>query len=84
MVRESFISCAVTCATDGSQDDEITCIKKDQPCSAGREMLKEQLNYMNTIESNPFIAEECDVMEACPNELVIEEDEDDDEDIVID
>ena len=44
----------------------------------------EQLNYMNTIESNPFIAEECDVMEACPNELVIEEDEDDDEDIVID
>jgi len=39
---------------------------------------------MNTIESNPFIAEECDVMEACPNELVIEEDEDDDEDIVID
>lgn len=84
MVRESFISCAVTCATDGSQDDEITCFKKDQPCSAGREMLKEQLNYMNTIESNPFIAEECDVMEACPNELVIEEDEDDDEDIVID
>ena len=53
MIRESLISCAVTCATDGSQDDEITCFKKDQPCSAGREMLKEQLNYMNTIESNP-------------------------------
>ena len=47
-------------------------------------MLKKQLNYMNTIESNPFIAEECDVIEACSNELVIEEDEDDDEDIVID
>ena len=46
-------------------------------------MLKEQLNYMSTIESKPFIAEECDVMEVCPNELVIEEDENNDKDMLL-
>ena len=28
MIRDSFVSCAITCATDGSQDDEITCLKE--------------------------------------------------------
>ena len=43
-----FTCCALTCATDGSQDDEITCFKDGHPCSDGRWMLKKQLDYMNS------------------------------------
>ena len=32
MIRDSFVSCAITCATDGSQDDEITCIQPNVYC----------------------------------------------------
>ena len=43
IIQKSFVSCALTCATDGSQDDEITCFKDGHPCSSdGRLMLKKQ------------------------------------------
>ena len=32
MVKNSFISCAITASTDGSNDDEIHCFKEGQPC----------------------------------------------------
>ena len=83
MIKESFVYCAVTCATDGSQDEEITCFKSDNPCSDGLKMLKEQMGYMNAAVSNPFVADAEDVTEACPNELLIEEDEEGDEDVDI-
>ena len=55
IIQKSFVSCALTCATDGSQDDESTCFKDGHPCSDGRSMLKKQLDYMNSTEPNLFI-----------------------------
>lgn len=83
IIQKSFVSCALTCATDGSQDDEITCLKNGHPCSEGRSMLKKQLDYMNSTEPNPFLPDEEDSMLACPEDLVIEEDSEGDEDIDI-
>ena len=83
MIQKSFVSCAVSCATDGSQDDEITCFKEGKSCSEGRTMLKDQFEYMNAEEDNPFEADESDIAEACPNELLIDEDEEGNEDIDI-
>lgn len=54
MIRDSFVSCAVTCNTDGSEDDKITCFKEGKPCHDGRKMLKEQFEYINSEETNPF------------------------------
>ena len=41
MIRESFVSCVITYATDGSQDDKITCLKEGKPCHEGRKLLSE-------------------------------------------
>ena len=46
-------------------------------------MLKDQFEYMNAEEDNPFEADESDIAEACPNELLIDEDEEGNEDIDI-
>ena len=79
MIRKSFVSCALTCATDGSEDDKITCFKKDNPCSAGRKMLKKQIEFMNAPEENPFTPDQEDVSEACPEVLVVDQNSDEDE-----
>ena len=84
MIRDSFVSCAVTCATDGSQDDDITCFKAGKPCQEGRKMLKEQFEFINTEEANPFKADEMDIADASPAMLNIDEDEEGDEDVDID
>ena len=39
MIRKSFVSCVITCATDGSQDDEFTRLKEGKLC---HEILKVQ------------------------------------------
>ena len=44
-------------------------------------MLKKQLDYMNSTEPNPFLPNEEDRMTACPENLIVEEDEDEDIDI---
>ena len=80
-IQKSFFCCGVTCAIDGSEDDKITCFKAGQPCSEGRDMLKNQHELLlSSDEENPFISED-DVNEACPPECVLDEDEEDDEDI---
>ena len=83
IVQKSFVSCALSCSTDGSKDDEITCFKEGQPCSEGRSMLEKQLEYMSTPELSPFVPDEIDIANACPKELIVDEDHESDEDIDI-
>ena len=52
MIRDSFLSCVVTCATDRGQDDEITCLKEGKSCHEGRELLSEQFQLIYTKEPN--------------------------------
>ena len=46
-------------------------------------MLEKQLEYMNTPELNPFVPDEIDMADACPEELIVDEDQESDEDIDI-
>ena len=85
MIKKSFVSCALTTANDGSDDDEIHCFKKGQPCEKGREMLREQLKVINEVEENPFVPDFHDIDDAMPIEIVFEragvaEDDEDGED----
>ena len=58
MIRESFVSCVITCATDGSQDDEIIRFKEDKPCHEGWKLLREQLQLNNIEGPNPIVIED--------------------------
>ena len=80
MIRESFVSYAISYSTDGSQDDEITCLKKGKFCHKGRNLLREQFKLINTEEPNPFVVDDADFDSANPEILTVEEDDDDDED----
>ena len=73
------MSCAIPCATDGSQADEITCLKEGKPCHEGGKLLREWFQLMNTEEPNPFVVDEADVNSANPEILTVEEDVDDDD-----
>ena len=84
MIRDSFVSCAITCATDGSQDNKITCLKGGKPCYEGQKLLRERFQLMNTQEPNPFVVDEADVDSANPEILTVEEDDVDDDDVEID
>ena len=46
-------------------------------------MLEKQVEYMNTPELNPFVPDEIDMANACPEELIVDEDNESDEDIDI-
>ena len=39
LIVHSFRICAITVATDGSEDDQIHCLKEGQPCHAGLSRL---------------------------------------------
>ena len=52
-IFESHLCLVITCATDGSQDDEITCLKKGKPCHEGRSLSREQFQLTHTEEPNP-------------------------------
>ena len=81
MTKRSFVTCALTCATDGSEEDEITCFKVGQPCSKCQVMLKSQLEYMNSTEPpNPIVSDEEDNWLHVLS-LTIDEDIEEDEDI---
>ena len=86
MIRESFVSCVITCATDGSQDDEFTRLKEGKLCHEGRKLLREQFQLINTEEPTPIVIDEAkdfheaDVVSSNPEILTVQEDEDGDED----
>ena len=46
-------------------------------------MLEKQLEYMSTPELSPFVPDEIDIANACPKELIVDEDHESDEDIDI-
>ena len=74
------MSCAITCTTDGSQDDEITCLKEGKPCHKGRRLSREKFQLINTEKPNPFVVDDADVDSLNPEIMTVEEDEDGDED----
>ena len=82
LIRKSFVTCALTTAIDGSDDDQINCLRKGQPCEKGREMLREQLKLINEVEDNPFVPDAEDMDAATPDEIQIDRDGDSDDDDV--
>ena len=71
--------------SDGSEDDDIACFKPDKQFSKGCEMLKSQMNFLRQDEENPFTPDAEDVDVACPDHLLISDDDDhDNEEIEID
>ena len=84
VIQNSFYACGISVAIDGSQDEKITCFTPDNPCSAGREMLKAQLQLLECQEDNPFITDEMDGQEAGSDFMILEEDISEDEDLIID
>ena len=84
MIREFFVICGLTNAMNSSRDDEIHCLKADQPCAKGRALLKEHLLLLNSEEENPFVADEEDIAACCPENTVVESDHESDDEIEID
>ncbi len=55
MIINSFNSCALTVAVDGSEDGQIHCFKENQPCHVGLERLKVVQQAMsNSRDKDPF------------------------------
>lgn len=79
VITKSFKSCALNLAVDGSQDSEIHCFKRGQPCEAGAEQLKAQLSVLDEQTlPDPFQAiTNSDIEEAGDeNTMVLESDSD--------
>ena len=74
MIIDSFKSCALTIAMDGSEDGHIHCFKENQPYRAGLERLKVVLQAMsNSRDKDPFDGiTESDVEDAAPDSLIID------------
>ena len=82
MVKESFMSFAITTNTDGSDDHKIHCFKPGQACKAGLHLLKEKndellraLDEERVADADPF-ASDTDDEEVENNELLVDEDDD--------
>lgn len=77
IVQESFLSCAITTATNGSDDDKVQCFKSGQPCEVGRSLLHEETRKIVTAsdenDQDPF-ASDTDKEETEHDEVAIEED----------
>ena len=74
MVKDSFLSCAITTSTDGSDDDKIHCFKPGQPCAAGRIMLEEETKKAQEVDDDrdPFVSD-IDNEESKENEVTIDD-----------
>ena len=42
----------------GSEDDQIVCLRKGQPCEKGMEMLKTNENILSEVPVDPFTLED--------------------------
>ena len=74
LIMGSFISCGVTNATDGSEDDFIHCFKQDGPVPSGRAKLQlareekklaELLEEIDLDEEEENVLNESDVSIEC-------------------
>ena len=74
MIINSFKSCTLTVAVDGSDDGHIHCFKENQPCRAGLQRLKVVQQAMsNSRDKDPFDGiTESDVEDAAPDSLIID------------
>ena len=85
VIKQSFKSCGLNINVDGSEDDAIHCFKESQPCAAGREMLKSQMEVLKDLEdeTNPFLSlispTDSNIEEAGNEIFVLDEDESEDE-----
>ena len=65
MVKDSFLSCAITTAIDGSGDGNIHCFKPGQPCADGEKVLDDETKKLLAAaaelndDNDPF-ADDCD------------------------
>lgn len=55
-IKRLFKSCTLNVNVDVTEDDFIHCFKESQPCAAGRQLLKSQMEVLKDAESkeNPF------------------------------
>ncbi len=75
MIKNSFKSCAITTPVDGSEDNAIHCFKEDQPCTAGRSLLAQEMEKLDDDNnSDPFAAISDDEEETENNEICIDND----------
>ena len=85
VIKESFKSCGLKINVDGSEHDAIHCFKESQPCAAGRQMLKSQMEVLKDLEdeTNPFLLSisvtDSDIEEAGNEIFVLDKDETEDE-----
>ena len=79
-VKNSFKSCAITTALDGSEDSSIHCFKEGQPCGRGKDVLAERMANLDLpMEADsdlcdPFASDD-DEEEMEHNEVCIEADD---------
>ena len=60
MIVDSFQSCGITVATDGSKDDEIHCMKSGQPAEGAKELLRTKTRKLlrDERDDDPFTGSE--------------------------
>ena len=73
----------------GSEDGDIRCFKKNQPCFASSQLLQNQndLLFDNNIDKNPFAnleINESDIEEANESFNLLDEDEEEDAFVCVD
>ena len=86
MIKGSFNCCGITIAPDGSEDEKLLVLKEGQPCASGLTKLKELRSILEEVRSvDPFEhVTQSDEEDASPNELFIDQDNDEDDMIHID
>ena len=79
LIIRSFRSCALTVAPDGSEDDQIHCLKEGQPCHAGQDRLASIQQALTASRATDPFADVTlsDVEEAAPERSLIELSDDD-------
>ena len=75
MIWKSFESCVLTWATNGSQDDEITCLKEGTLTTKNGSCC-ESSSSSNIEEPKPIIIADADVDSVNQEILTVQKDED--------
>ena len=82
IIKKSFRCCALSNATDGTEDNEITCFAPGKPLASGRERLLQAIeNRHEDVSRDPFILNDSDIENNPANE--VDEDSGTDEDVEI-
>ena len=60
LIIKSIKCCALNLAVDVSEDHQIHCFKKGQPCENAAEMFRSQQEMLSEPDVNPFLVYEED------------------------